>query len=203
MIEIKDISLKLGEKQIFSDLNLSIKKGEKIILNAPSGKGKSSLLKIIMGFVQADSGDVMISEKLLTPKNIKEIRAKIAYLPQDISLPKMKVEEFIRSVLNFESNKSIHYKKEKVEEMLVALMLPKDILNQDTGSLSGGEKQRIGILIMQLLNREIYLLDEITSALNSELKKFIADYFLKMEQTIIVVSHDEVWQQYKMRKLEW
>ena len=203
MIEIKNISLNFGEKQVFSDFNLSIKKGEKVILNAPSGKGKSSLLKIIMGFVQADSGEIVISEKLLTPKNIKEIRAKIAYLPQDISLPKMKVEEFIRGVLNFESNKTIPYKKEKVEEMLVALMLPKDILNQDTSSLSGGEKQRIGILVMQLLNREIFLLDEITSALNSELKKFIADYFLKMEQTIIVVSHDEVWQQYNMRKLEW
>jgi putative ABC transport system ATP-binding protein len=203
MIQINNINLSFGNKQVFSNLTLNIKKGEKVILNAPSGKGKSSLLKIIMGFVEPGSGDVVISDKPLNPQNIKEIRAKIAYLPQDISFPKMRVEAFINNVLDYESNRCIIYDKSKVEEMLVALKLPIDTLQQSTDSLSGGERQRIGILIMQLLNREIFLLDEVTSALNGELKVFIADYFLKMEQTIIVVSHDEVWQQNNLRKVEW
>jgi putative ABC transport system ATP-binding protein len=56
---------------------------------------------------------------------------------------------------------------------------------------------------MQLLNREIFLLDEITSALNSELKNFIVQYFMKMQQTIIVVSHDEIWHKQAIRKVEW
>ncbi len=203
MIQIKNINLSFGKKEVFSNLSLTIKQGEKVILNAPSGKGKSSLLKIIMGFLKPDSGEVMVAEKLISAQNIKEIRAKIAYLPQDISFPKMKVEDFIKSVLSYESNKSISYEKNKVEDSLEALMLPKDVLTQDTTSLSGGEKQRIGILIMQLLNREIFLLDEVTSALNSELKIFIADYFLKMKQTIIIVSHDDVWLKNNLRKVEW
>ncbi len=203
MIQIKNINLSFGKKEVFSNLSLTIKQGEKVILNAPSGKGKSSLLKIIMGFLKPDSGEVMVAEKLISAQNIKEIRAKIAYLPQDISFPKMKVEDFIKSVLSYESNKSISYEKNEVEDSLEALMLPKDVLTQDTTSLSGGEKQRIGILIMQLLNREIFLLDEVTSALNSELKIFIADYFLKMKQTIIIVSHDDVWLKNNLRKVEW
>lgn len=203
MIQIKNINLSFGKKEVFSNLSLTIKQGEKVILNAPSGKGKSSLLKIIMGFLKPDSGEVLVAEKLISAQNIKEIRAKIAYLPQDISFPKMKVEDFIKSVLSYESNKSISYEKNKVEDSLEALMLPKDVLTQDTTSLSGGEKQRIGILIMQLLNREIFLLDEVTSALNSELKIFIADYFLKMKQTIIIVSHDDVWLKNNLRKVEW
>lgn len=203
MIQIKNINLSFGAKQLFSNLSLSIKKGEKLLLNAPSGAGKSSLLKMIMGFVDTDSGEILVADKPLTPHNIKEIRAKIAYLPQDISYPKMKVEAFIKSVLNYESNRHIKYDTEKVKLMLVALMLPKDTLQQDTDSLSGGEKQRIGILIMQLLNREIFLLDEVTSALNIELKEFIANYFLKMEQTVIIVSHDEVWQRADLRKVGW
>lgn len=203
MIKIKNIYLSFGDKKIFTDFSLVIKKGEKVLLNAPSGKGKSSLLKIIMGFVKVDSGEVYIADKLLSPDNIKEIRAKIAYLPQDIALPKMKVEDFIKSVLAYESNRKICYCREQVEAMLEDLMLPKDTLTQRTGSLSGGEKQRIGILIMQLLNREVFLLDEVTSALNSQLKEFITDYFLRMEQTIIVVSHDEVWCQKELRRVEW
>lgn len=203
MIKLKDISLKFGGKQVFSNLNISIEKGEKVILDGPSGKGKSTLLKIIMGFVEADSGQVLVAEKALSPENIGEIRAKIAYLPQDISFPKMKVEEFIKSVLKFESNRSLSYDQKRVENMLLALKLPTETLKQSTDSLSGGERQRIGILIMQLLNREIFLLDEVTSALNSELKIFIANYFLKMKQTIILVSHDDVWQQNNLRKVEW
>lgn len=203
MIQIKNINLSFENKQVFTNLSLNIKRGEKVILNAPSGKGKSSLLKILMGFVSPDSGEVVIADKVLNSQNIKEIRAKIAYLPQDISFPKMKVETFIKDVLNYESNRNITYDKKQVEDMLLALKLPINTLQQMTSSLSGGERQRIGILIMQLLNREIFLLDEITSALNSELKVFIADYFLKMKQTIVVVSHDEVWQQNNLRKVEW
>jgi len=115
----------------------------------------------------------------------------------------MKVSEFIKLVLTYESNRHIKYNEEQVREMLGELKLPLSILKQDTLSISGGEKQRIGILIMQLLNREIFLLDEITSALNSELKVFIANYFLQMKQTVVIVSHDDIWQESSIRKVSW
>ncbi len=203
MIKLKNISLKFGDKELFTNYSLHISQGDKILLNGPSGKGKSTLLKIIMGFVKADTGQVFINDKELTAQNVKEIRQKIAYLPQEITIPKMKVEDFIKGVLAYQSNQNIIYDKDKVSRMLGQLRLPSDTLSQMTSSLSGGERQRIGILIMQLLDREIFLLDEITSALNSELKDFIADYFMKMKQTIIVVSHDEIWQRRGLKKVVW
>lgn len=203
MIKIKDISLAYGDKVIFDKFSLTMEKGEKVLLNAASGRGKSSLLKIVMGFVEVDSGQVIIDNEELSAKSVKGIRNKIAYLPQEITFPKMKVIALIKKLLSFSSNKSIIFDQVKVEKMLKDLRLTVDILQDMTDSLSGGEKQRIAILIMQLLDREIFLLDEITSALNSELKNFIVDYFLRMNKTIIVASHDDIWHKSNLKKVEW
>jgi putative ABC transport system ATP-binding protein len=83
---------------------------------------------------------------------------------------------------------------EKLRVFMRELELEYDILDKNFQELSGGEKQRIGILITLLLNRDIYLLDEITSALDVNLKKKVADYFLAREDWIIlVISHDREW----------
>ncbi len=203
MIKLKDISLSFTNKDLFSDFSLNVSLGEKVLLDAPSGKGKSTLLKLIMGFTKPDSGEIYIDNMLLTSQSVREIRQKIAYLPQEISIPPMKVIDFIKGVLAYQSNSKIVYNELKIKKMLHDLRLAPDTLVQSTSSLSGGEKQRIGILIMQLLDREIFLLDEVTSALNSELKTFILDYFLKMDKTVIIVSHDQVWQKAKIRRVSW
>lgn len=203
MINLQGISLNFSKREVFNNFSLEISKGEKLLLAAPSGKGKSTLLKIIMGFVKPDAGRVFINNQELTSSSVKELRQLIAYLPQEIHIPKMQVEEFIKSVLNYQSNQKVKYDKVKLIDMLEDLKLPPETLEQSTDSLSGGERQRVAIIIMQLLNREIFLLDEITSALNSELKNFIVQYFMKMQQTIIVVSHDEIWHKQAIRKVEW
>ena len=75
------------------------------------------------------------------------------------------------------------------------LELEHDILDKNFQELSGGEKQRIGILTSLLLNRDIYLLDEVTSALDMKLKKKVADYFLAQEDwTLLIISHDQEWE---------
>jgi putative ABC transport system ATP-binding protein len=203
MINLQGISLNFSKREVFNNFSLEISKGEKLLLAAPSGKGKSTLLKIIMGFVKPDAGRVFINNQELTSSSVKELRQLIAYLPQEIHIPKMQVEDFIKSVLNYQSNHKVKYDKVKLINMLEDLKLPPETLEQSTDSLSGGERQRVAIIIMQLLNREIFLLDEITSALNSELKNFIVQYFMKMQQTIIVVSHDEIWHKQAIRKVEW
>jgi len=83
------------------------------------------------------------------------------------------------------------------------LGLENDILDTNFQELSGGEKQRIGILIALLLNRDIYLLDEVTSALDVNLKKTVADYFLARENwTLLVISHDREWECYWIEKID-
>src|SRR5690554_850571 len=118
MLKIVNIDLSFTGNKVFENFSLQIDRGTKVLLDAPSGKGKTSLLKIIMGFVTPDSGEVYIDKQLLTTSNIKELRSRIAYLPQDIAFPKMKVSEFIKLVLTYESNRHIKYNEEQVREML-------------------------------------------------------------------------------------
>ena len=75
------------------------------------------------------------------------------------------------------------------------LELNQDILEKNFENLSGGEKQRIGILIALMLERDVFLLDEVTSALDSELKKKVVDHFLKHKDwTLFIISHDREWE---------
>jgi ABC-type multidrug transport system ATPase subunit len=203
MIKLTNICLKFERKEIFKNFSTIINTNDKVLLSAPSGSGKSTFLKLLMGFALADSGDISIYGEELTENSINSIRNKIAYLPQDISLPEMIVEDFLKMVLNFESNKHINYDQIKVLTLFKHLRLSEAILKTNTNTLSGGEKQRIGIVIMQLLERKIFLLDEVTSALNSELKDIVKEYFLKMDSTVIVVSHDRCWQETNMKRLVW
>jgi len=67
------------------------------------------------------------------------------------------------------------------------------LLDKTIYDLSGGERQRLGLIMAIMLNRPVYLLDEITSALDTELKERVAEYFAKTDNTVIAVSHDDVW----------
>ena len=92
---------------------------------------------------------------------------------------------------------------EKLRVFMRELGLEDDILDKNFQELSGGEKQRIGILISLLLNRDIYLLDEVTSALDVNLKKTVADYFLAREDwTLLVISHDLEWERDWIEKID-
>jgi putative ABC transport system ATP-binding protein len=92
---------------------------------------------------------------------------------------------------------------EKLRVFMRELGLEDDILDKNFQELSGGEKQRIGILIALLLNRDIYLLDEVTSALDVNLKKTVADYFLAREDwTLLVISHDLEWERDWIEKID-
>ncbi len=203
MIEVKNINLEYDDKKVFNELSFKIDNGEKILLNMESGTGKTSLLKILMGFKQPDSGEVIIDGDVLNQDTVKRIRHKFAYLPQNISFPSGKVEDVITGVLKYNANQHLKYDRQEIEELFNELSLDKAILLRKTNELSGGEKQRLGIILMRLLKREYYLLDEVTSALNIELKSIIKDYFISLPNTVIIVSHDEVWNLQSFRKVRW
>ncbi|MGL4955316.1 MAG: ATP-binding cassette domain-containing protein, partial [Cetobacterium sp.] len=74
MIKFKNIDLKFNDKIILKDFNLTINKGEKVLIAGKSGKGKSTLLKILLGFNSPDSGEVLFQNIQLNEKNIDNIR---------------------------------------------------------------------------------------------------------------------------------
>ncbi|MCK5779691.1 MAG: ATP-binding cassette domain-containing protein [Psychrilyobacter sp.] len=204
MIKLKDVNLFLKNKKIFTNLNLNLEENKKILLRMPSGAGKSTLLKVIMGYIPIDSGSITIDGTILNAKEIYNVRSNIAYISQNITFSENSVEEYIELIFSFKKNRKINYSKKKLIELLEKLQLDEKILKKSPKSLSGGEKQRIAIILVLLLDKKILLLDEITSGLDHDLKIKVIEVIKGLEKTIIVSSHDNQWLDYdEFRVMGW
>ena len=188
MIEFKNITLKFKNTVIFDNLNLKIKKREKTVITGMSGKGKTTILNMIIGFTIPINGKIIVNNKEVNSKNISEIRKLISFVPQNVNIPFKKTEEMLYAVFKY-SEKVPPVKK--INEMLLKFNLDRNILKKDTGLLSGGEKQRILLISSILSEKKILLWDEPTSALDKENKKILIDIFKNLNTTILSVSHDK------------
>lgn len=197
MIKIRKLNCELNGKKIFEDFNLNVLDGEKILLSAPSGKGKTTLFNILLGFQRSD-GEIFIDNLKLNKKNISKIRNKISYVSQDIDFQDKIVEELIREVANYSANKN-KFEFEEIKKYLEEFEIL-DSLNKKVSELSGGERQRLGFIICMGLNRKIWLLDEVTASLDSKMKKKIVEFVLKSKSTVLVISHDDIWD---LKEVKW
>lgn len=190
MIQFDSVYLSHNDKIIFQNFNLRVAKNEKVLFSGKSGLGKTSLLKLLLGFKSPDKGNISVNGLIVSKKNIREIRQHIFYLSQDIDLINETINQLLTQIFLVNNIKA---EKQQINHFLQFLDLPETILQQQTVSLSGGERQRIGLLICFLLNRPIWLLDEPTSALDDLMKQKLADFILNQDKTMIIISHDSAW----------
>lgn len=200
MIIFDCVSLNRKDKAIFTDLNLTVKKNEKILIRGKSGIGKTTLFKILLGFETIDKGKVTVNGNPIDKQNIKQIRKQMFYLSQDIDLRQEKVGDLLDEILLHNSKEDA--KSSQLNERLSLLDLTVNILEKNVMALSGGERQRVGLLICFLLDRPVWLLDEPTSSLDDLMKLRIADYILNQNKTIVIISHDEVWEKNNTIRIE-
>lgn len=194
LIRYENVGISFDNRKILSGFNLSIKKKQKVLIRGKSGVGKTTLLKMLLGFTKPVEGTLYFRNKVIDSRTCWETRKEIAYVAQDTDLGEGKVKNLLDEIFSYRANKE-KLDHEKLQAFMKELELEGNILDQNFQELSGGEKQRIGILISLLLNRNIYLLDEVTSALDINLKKKIADYFLSREDlTLLIISHDREWE---------
>ncbi len=195
MLNYEKINLNFNGETIFKDFSLHVKGGEKISLISPSGAGKSTLMEMTLGFVKPDSGLIKVDNELVDRSNIENIRKKISWLPQNPEIINSgNVRQVIMSQFNYQANKHLKPDESTLQKYLEMINLSGDILDSDYEELSGGEKQRIGLLICRLMDRKIMLLDEPTSALDSDAKgKVIQMLFGQKELTVLSASHDDLW----------
>lgn len=203
MIRFENVTHNYPDKELFHNYNCRIKEGEKILLRSPSGTGKSTFMKMIMGFIEPQNGRIFFHGEEVNERNIEHIRSQIIYLPQTIAAPRITVREFLKDILTYQINSHISYDEDDIIERLHELRLRKRILNMNFSDLTTGEKQRIGIIIVDLLDRPVLLLDEITSALNEFLREVIVEHYSHKNNTIIVISHDICWKNSEFRQLRW
>ena len=202
MIYFDQVGLKYNSKWIIKDLCFEVKKGEKIIIQGKSGVGKSSIYSLLLGFTQPVSGDIFFNQLPINEQTTWMVRRQIALIDQNISLGKGVVRNFINYISHLKAIPSNKFHPRKMHVLLEYFLLKEDQLDADFDDLSGGERQRLAIILCILLERPVFLLDEVTSALDNDLKKKVANFFMGLkDRTVLAISHDPVWYDYPHVKI--
>lgn len=192
IIELKNISVSFGEETILKDLNLYIRDGEFITLLGPSGCGKTTTLRIIAGFLEPDSGEVIFEDKCINGVPAHERQVNTIFQRYAL-FPHLNVYENIAFGLRLRKMPEQQI-KEKVEEMLSLVDL-KGFGRRSVDSLSGGQQQRIAIARALAVNPRVLLLDEPLGALDLKLRKDMQVELKNIQQrlgiTFIYVTHDQ------------
>ncbi len=195
-IEIKSLNAYYDKLHVLRDIDLQIKKGEIVSLIGPSGSGKSSLLKMLVGLLVPKSGVVKINDQAISyhkKLDLRKVREKIAIVFQQYNLfENMNVLKNVCIAPIKIQKRNAKEAEEQAVNLLEKVGL-KDKLKSYPEELSGGQQQRVAIARALCLNPEILLLDEITSALDPELVKEVLDTIRLLASegmTMLIVSHE-------------
>lgn len=194
-INLQNISYRYAKNTILDDLNLSIKKNEKIGIIGESGAGKSTLLSLLLLLLEPESGKYLVDGKEIEKKDRSGLYPLISYVPQTTKLIYGTVAENIAFGIPADQ---IDY--EKVNRLIKLIRLESfieslphginSLLGENNESISGGQKQRIGIARALYFERPILILDESTSALDYSTENEIIDSLTSQpDLTILFVTH--------------
>ncbi len=199
MIKIRNLYKSFGSNEVLKDLNLTLHKGENIVVLGKSGIGKSVLTKCIVGLLQHDKGTIELFGKdisKLDDAELDEIRKKIGYLFQGGALyDSMSVRENLQFPLlrsRFMQN-SLTDIESRIEEVLESVGLS-DAIDKMPSELSGGMKKRIGLARTLILRPEIIFYDEPTTGLDPVTSKEISELLIRIQNkyntSSIIITHD-------------
>lgn len=204
-LSIENISKSYGELTLFSEISFGINKDQKIAFIAKNGTGKTSMLNIIAGIDNPDTGQVVIRKGL-----------KIAYLSQEDSLnnnltveesifdsdnPTLKIIETYEKALKNPSNEREYQAAfEQMEQhnawdfetqyKQILFKLKLENLSRNIDSLSGGQRKRLALAIVLIHKPDLLILDEPTNHLDLEMIEWLESYFKKEKITLFMVTHD-------------
>lgn len=205
-VDIKDLSFQFpdSDKNVLSNINLTINKGESIGIMGTSGSGKTTLMNLLLGFWEPTQGTIFIDDEPLTKNTLQSWRKRIGYVQQEVYIIDASVAENVAFGLR---------KKEvdlaKLERVLKQaslwehiLTLPDSIhtnIGERGTKLSGGQRQRIGIARALYAGADVLFFDEATSALDSKTELEITESIRTLadgQLTLIIIAHRETTLKY-------
>jgi zinc transport system ATP-binding protein len=187
MIKLSNVTVKKENNIILEDINLEINKGDFLAILGPNGGGKTTLVKLILGFLKPSSGDVVIDEELnvgYVPQ-FKTFNNKFPIRVFDVILSG-RIKNRIRLFKRYDEND----KKEALK--VLKLLGIEELKDRKISKLSGGETQKVLIARALVANPDLIILDEPTASLDKSSKTEIHRILKKLNEnvTIIIVSHD-------------
>lgn len=195
IIEIIDMHKWFGEFHVLKHIDLTVQRGERIVICGPSGSGKSTLIRCINRLEEHQRGQIIVDGIELTNdlKNIEKIRAEVGMVFQHFNLfPHLTILDnltlgpiWVRKTPRAEAEETAMYFLEKVR-------IPEQA-NKYPGQLSGGQQQRVAIARSLCMKPNVMLFDEPTSALDPEMVKEVLDVMISLADegmTMLVVTHE-------------
>jgi len=187
------ISVQVGGKQLLDNLSLTIRKGEKLLITGDSGSGKSTLLRALLFFIPF-TGRLSCCGEVVGLEQLAAYRSRIAFLGQSIPPFSGTAEQVLLKPFGYRANRHRKPDLERARTLLKKLNLKEELLSSLFEELSVGEKQRLVLVQLLLLDREILVLDEPVSGLDSGNRNQVVQLLCGLKRkTVVVVSHDPEW----------
>ncbi len=195
IISINAMHKWFGDFHVLKNINLEVRRGERIVICGPSGSGKSTLIRCINRLEEHQQGDIAVDGTELTHdlKNIEIIRSEVGMVFQHFNLfPHLTALENLTLAPIWVRNTPKAEAEEAAMKYLERVKIPEQAAKYP-GQLSGGQQQRVAIARSLCMNPRIMLFDEPTSALDPEMIKEVLDVMIELAEsgmTMLVVTHE-------------
>ena len=192
--DFKDVTFRYNniDRPVLHNLNLHVDKGETIALVGESGAGKSTILNLVIGFNQVNSGEVLIDGHNMKDIDLRSYRKHLAVVPQTSILFSGTIRDNITYGVDNVDEATLDVKAANLTDLINSLPDGLDtMVGEHGGKLSGGQRQRISIARALIRNPKVIVLDEATSALDSISEKLIQEALnnLTKDRTTFIVAH--------------
>jgi ABC-type polar amino acid transport system ATPase subunit len=195
VIKLQNVDKFFGDFQALKDINLSVKKGERIVVCGPSGSGKSTLIRCINRLEEHNAGTIVVNGHELTGdvKDIDAVRSEVGMVFQNFNLfPHLTIVKNLMLAPRLVRKVSKAEARDTAMKYLERVKIPEQA-DKYPSQLSGGQQQRVAIARALCMNPEIMLFDEPTSALDPEMISEVLDVMTDLARdgmTMIVVTHE-------------
>ncbi len=195
ILRVEHLKKSFDELMVLDDINLSVQRGEVVVIVGPSGCGKSTFLRCINGLEEIQEGRVLLGDEVINPaqKGTNKHREKIGMVFQSYDLFPHKT---ILENTTLAPQKVLKRKKDEAEKEALELLDRVGLASRKDSyprMLSGGQKQRVAIVRALMMHPEILLFDEVTAALDPEMVREVLDVILdlaKQKRTMLIVTHE-------------
>lgn len=195
VIQLTDVNKWYGQFHVLKNINLSVSKGEKIVICGPSGSGKSTMIRCINRLEEHQQGSIIVGDTELTDdlKNIEQVRKEVGMCFQHFNLfPHLTVLENCTLAPIWVKKMPKDQAEEIAMKFLKRVKIPEQA-NKYPGQLSGGQQQRVAIARSLCMNPSVMLFDEPTSALDPEMVREVLDVMVELADegmTMLCVTHE-------------